>query len=402
MFWATIIFYNCKTESIEQAQLYDDITGKYEVVSREQMIAAKKLYSLDVINLRISQNDVELLGTPKSRTFQKARMQGYNVYSYAYLAGILSNRYHLIIGDISNLSTVDMYYTMQDMFDLFNIDNNKLMIANAMVVGNRKNGYEIQYLDNILNDRIKDNQNKSVDNHIISDTKQDNKLEIDYKKEKGKLIIEGIGHKGIATYKVPDGVEIIEKYTGGINHLILPKSISSRGILEDFASDSEDLYKVSLEKGCGLRVIPSGCFQSSNLKEFIGFNNIKYVKDFAFCSSKIGGKLKSDSIEVIDESAFSDTKIESIELPNIRVLGNHAFSECNRLCKVSMGNKIKEIPVCAFMDCSNLSDIIIPKSVEKIHQFAFAGCSKLKKIYISGDTKIHKAAFSKHTQVVRY
>ena len=402
MFWATIVFYNCKVGNIEQVQLYDDITGKYEVVSKEQIIAAKKIYSLDVINLRITSSDIELLGTPKSRTFQRARMQGYDVYSYAYLVGILSDRYHLIIGDISNLSTVDMYYTMQDMFDLFNIDNNKLIIANAMVVGNRKLGYEIQYLDNILNDRIKDIQLKDKDNHIINGIKQDNKLDIDYKKVKGKLIIEGIRHKGIAEYKIPEGVEVIEKYNGGINHLILPKSLSSRGLLEDFASDSDDLYKVSLAKDCGLKMIPSGCFQSSNLKEFDGFDSIKYVKDFAFCGSKLGGTIKSECIEIIDDSAFSATKIESIELPNIRILGNHAFSECKRLSKVVLGNRIKEIPVCAFMDCNSLYDMVVPESVEKIHQFAFAGCNKLKKIYVSRNTKIHRAAFGKYTQIVRY
>lgn len=68
-------------------------------------------------------------------------------------------------------------------------------------------------------------------------------------------------------------------------------------------------------------------------------------------------------------------------------IGEHAFSKCVGLNKVTIPNSIKSIEECAFEGCSWLTSVTIPSSVSLIKSRAFANCPSLTSIkVVSGNS----------------
>lgn len=399
MYWATIIFFKEGTDKIEKVQIYDDSTGRFEMISTKDLISVKREMNIDIVNLNITNNNIELSCIPRERAFHKLHVRGYDLRGYAFLIEIVRDKYHLIIGDLNTLSTVDAYYNMIELLELFDIDKHKLLISNAMVAGNNKHGYYLDWLNNLLNDKIKEASKNDDINRVIRQSSMDAKADIAYRKEKGQLVIESLYHKGKGELVIPEGVNHIEKYNGGINHIILPRTLSSRGLSEDFAENASDLYKVTMPKNCGLRVIPDGCFQSSAIRDILGIENIKHIGHYAFSGSNLRGSIVTNNLTVIGEGAFSETYIKAFIAPNIEHIGKFAFQDCCKLESVVLGENLSIIPEGTFSGCNNLRTIEIPRSVKRIGSYAFSGCIRLREIRLSKNTKVGNNFVSRFTKV---
>ncbi len=98
----------------------------------------------------------------------------------------------------------------------------------------------------------------------------------------------------------------------------------------------------------------------------------------------------------IGKDAFVWCSAEKIIIPDsVTTIGDRAFSGCENLASVTIGNKVSSIGSSAFSCCKDLTSIIIPDSVTSIGQSAFGGCSDLTSVDMgTGVTNIGDYAFS--------
>ena len=100
---------------------------------------------------------------------------------------------------------------------------------------------------------------------------------------------------------------------------------------------------------------------------------------------------------VIGSLAFSDCEnLTSVVIgDNVTSIGNFAFSDCENLTSVVIGNSVTSIGNSAFSGCENLTSVVIGDSVKSIGDYAFSDCSGLTCITIPNSvTSIDRDAFS--------
>ena len=91
----------------------------------------------------------------------------------------------------------------------------------------------------------------------------------------------------------------------------------------------------------------------------------------------------------IDTNAFSGcNNLTSVTIgDNVKTIGEKTFSECSRLTSVTIGNSVISIGDQAFYDCNHLVSIVIPSSVTDIGTYAFYSCYCLTSITIPKSVK---------------
>ena len=73
----------------------------------------------------------------------------------------------------------------------------------------------------------------------------------------------------------------------------------------------------------------------------------------------------------------NNTNINIAKANNDGNICESAFSGCNNLTKITLGENVKTIENCAFNDCSKLTEIVIPDAVTQIGNYAFDNCTSL-------------------------
>lgn len=125
--------------------------------------------------------------------------------------------------------------------------------------------------------------------------------------------------------------------------------------------------------------------------------SIRTIEQFAFYGSF---SLKTinieNSVEEIKEYCFHRCeKLESIKLPNIKVLANGIFANCQNLNEVILPDGLNLISSIAFDECVSLKKITIPNTVITVGEYAFRDCKNLEYIKLSENLeKIESGAFS--------
>ncbi|MBP5769971.1 MAG: leucine-rich repeat protein [Bacteroidaceae bacterium] len=81
---------------------------------------------------------------------------------------------------------------------------------------------------------------------------------------------------------------------------------------------------------------------------------------------------------------------------NVDSIGKGAFSDCDGLTSVTIGNSVTSIGEGAFYDCDSLTSITIPNSVTSIGVYAFANCNGLTSVtsYIQNPFNISSYVFN--------
>ncbi len=121
---------------------------------------------------------------------------------------------------------------------------------------------------------------------------------------------------------------------------------------------------------------------------------IKTIGNGAFCYSTLKNVTFNGGLDLIEESAFTGTDIESFEIPgdvgeiqlyafgnpksikidgNVSLLGDHSIAGCRLLEDFSVTGNIEEIGELAFLDCNNLSKISVDGYIKTIGGNAFSG-----------------------------
>ena len=185
------------------------------------------------------------------------------------------------------------------------------------------------------------------------------------------------------------------------------------------------------------------------IDETLILENVSEIKHFTFQSFKNIKHVKiPDGVKVIGQAAFSESSIESIELPDsveeiideafswceqlktieipdgVTYIGNKAFEycaslvsikfpkfvecfetsffSCDSLQSIELPHNITEIDDMMFCQCESLTSIKIPDGVKRIGYAAFSSCESLEKIEIPNSVEIiEKQAFESCTALTK-
>lgn len=118
-----------------------------------------------------------------------------------------------------------------------------------------------------------------------------------------------------------------------------------------------------------------------------------YKNMFMYCNNLVNVTLP-DTIQSIDEGAFSGTGIQNIDLPeDLTFIGDDAFAQCNALENVEIPEKVSNIGSGAFFR-TNIEKIVIPKSVTSLGDRAFEECKNLTDVTLACESIGDRAFYS--------
>ena len=127
--------------------------------------------------------------------------------------------------------------------------------------------------------------------------------------------------------------------------------------------------KVVIEKG--VTSVVDDAFSVMDVKEVIVGPDVVKIGAGAFFGTNTTKVIFSEAVKQIGESAFSETRLKSIDLMNVEEIGKWAFVKCRSLEKVVIGQNLKSISKEAFADCLNLKEIEFRGGAPKIAKSAF-------------------------------
>ena len=129
----------------------------------------------------------------------------------------------------------------------------------------------------------------------------------------------------------------------GLTKITVPKTVTKIGVAA--FSNNNYLREVVFAEGINLEVIERGTFG-----ECLSLQTIEIPS----------------SVKTIEKYAFYDcSKLESISLPSVEVIGSNAFYGCTKLAEVNLSESLTTIGEMSFCN-TGLTGIIIPDSVHDI------------------------------------
>ncbi|MEY8461710.1 leucine-rich repeat protein [Streptococcus merionis] len=214
---------------------------------------------------------------------------------------------------------------------------------------------------------------------------------------------------------LPNSLETIgsEAFAGidTLTEVVIPKSVTSAS---DAFSKSMNLKKVVFEEGT--TAIPANILSHTAVEEItipssvtsIGYgafsenkslthitipSGVKEIQGAVFSgNSKLASITLPEGLTTIADSAFSGTSsLEQIDLPSsIEFIGNYAFLSSG-LKSINLEN-IKQIGDSAFSN-THLSEVTIPSSLEYMGAGAFSSIDNLQTVYWNGDFEVGWGAY---------
>ncbi|ONI43424.1 hypothetical protein AN641_10120 [Candidatus Epulonipiscioides gigas] len=127
-------------------------------------------------------------------------------------------------------------------------------------------------------------------------------------------------------------------------------------------------------------------------------SNLDLLNDWIQVEGIEGGQIQFDkqtgTIINAENSVYSVNIPSHIEEVEVRAIGNHAFSDCDKLTSVTMPLTIDSIGDFAFYSCDNLENITLPQNLTSIGYNAFGYNPSLSEITIpSSVTYLDNLAF---------
>lgn len=135
----------------------------------------------------------------------------------------------------------------------------------------------------------------------------------------------------------------------------------------------------------GVREIADGVFEGTKIAS-VKLPSVEIIGDGAFRNCASLQEIKfSDCLKKIGDGAFEGCcrlYLADLSQTAIEVLPDNVFCGCKHLTFVHFPQHLSEIGNNAFEDCEELLELILPGSVGRVGREAFAACRKLARIVI--------------------
>ena len=193
---------------------------------------------------------------------------------------------------------------------------------------------------------------------------------------------------------LPEGLKIVGGFNSchNLSDLLLPEG------LEEICSHAFcGCHAItSIRIPASVRVMDGSCFAACNINAYAvdednpyltAIDGVIYSKDLtklvAFPSYYPQKHfIVPSTVRIIGDSAFMDSYIESIELPDgLTTIEGWAFYG-STIKSVAIPDSVTDIGELAFRFCWDLEQVKLPKDIQNIYQLTFCGCPKLKSLRI--------------------
>jgi hypothetical protein len=136
-------------------------------------------------------------------------------------------------------------------------------------------------------------------------------------------------------------------------------------------------------------VIEPRAFYNSITQSVKLSNSLTVIGEEVFVDSRMKSLTIPPAVNTIEQAAFSGCKyLKDIKLPeSLTTIGDEAFKSCGQLKDFVIPESVTEIGARAFMGCESLRQVKLPSKLESLMADAFAACPKLKRITIPGSIK---------------
>ena len=149
--------------------------------------------------------------------------------------------------------------------------------------------------------------------------------------------------------------------------------------------NSLGLTSFSVESGNPNYVSQDGVIYSADMTNLIAYPAGRTDTSFTL----------PDTVEVIASGAFAfNTSLQTIDLGNVREIGERAFLNCTGLTGASLPGSVETVYKEAFSGCTALATLEIAEGVQVFGESAFAGCTSLARVeFPESMTEIGRACF---------
>ncbi len=192
---------------------------------------------------------------------------------------------------------------------------------------------------------------------------------------------------------IPSSVEVINKYQfygfSNITRVCFYETVKEVGVyaftnmekLEEFSVDELSMYFCVMDKALYNKDLSVLISYPANKQDRTYEVNVKTkeIKPYAFYKAKNLEEINIMNVEIIGEYAFSNMyNLKKVHLTNnITKLENGVFYNCSKLVDIYLPDTLEYIGISVFEYCSSLESIFIPINVSTIKAYAFRNCSKL-------------------------
>lgn len=146
-----------------------------------------------------------------------------------------------------------------------------------------------------------------------------------------------------------------------------------------------ELEEVILSKKT--KIISKEAFCNCNNLKSINLSNIELIIEYGFNQCINLCDVELDNCKIIDDNGFSGSGIKEVNAPNLRHIGNSAFSDNYRLKNIKYNEDVV-FGKSVFKKCIMLDNIKLPDNMFAIKESCFAYCHNLKNINIPNELKV--------------
>lgn len=183
--------------------------------------------------------------------------------------------------------------------------------------------------------------------------------------------------------ELPEGVKHI--ISGCFNNNLKLETVVLPESLEDIPTpgfmNCQNLKEINIPNN--IIELPQQCFANTYALSHLNFNNVEIIRSTALQYSGIT-TLGNHKIKEVENNAFYNSNLISLDTGSIEKIGISAFSNCKNLISVVFGSSLMSLDSSAFYSCTSLTNVNMKYNtkLKMLPTGCFNSCSSLNEISI--------------------
>ncbi len=202
---------------------------------------------------------------------------------------------------------------------------------------------------------------------------------------------------GVASY-TGQGVEPHTNHASGVyNHENLNYCYDGGSVRQNAGSPSSIIDSGDIDGSKGsYHENTTIALHKSPVKVLTLGSNVKHVPDYLCYDLEIE-TINLQNVKSVGNYSFVDCNaLSSVNLSNIEVIGDGGFASCDGLTTLDLSNVISVAPW-AFAACDGFTEVTIPANLSELGGGAFSFCDNISRVrYEAADCKIHVQDVGEH------